>query len=95
MLVLVLVSYYFIDLSPLHFHLRRDRLFGEFLSLRQSPLIAFDLAQYESPRFEPGEIVAPTCPNLTVLLRPVSGLVTTLVNRFSIMVQLGIHIQRQ
>lgn len=33
------------DVFPLHFHLRLERLLGEFLSLRQSPLIALDLAQ--------------------------------------------------
>ena len=33
------------DLLPLHFHLRLDRLFGELGSDLQSPLIFADLAQ--------------------------------------------------
>ena len=41
----LLVFAYFIDLLPLHFHLRRDRLFGELGSDFQSPLIFADLAQ--------------------------------------------------
>jgi hypothetical protein len=36
---------YFIDLLPLHFHFRRDRLLGEFGSDFQSPLILADRAQ--------------------------------------------------
>jgi len=85
-------SCYFIDLLPLHFHLRRDRLFGEFGSLLQSPLIALDRAQYESPLAVPGRILSPpsaalpACPYFTVFLRPVAGLVTTFLNRFSIIV---------
>jgi hypothetical protein len=97
----LLVLAYFIDLLPLHFHLRLDRLFGEFLSLRQSPLILADLAQYADPLAVPGRIrsppsaALPACPNFTVLLRPVAGLVTTFLNRFCIMVQLDIRIQKQ
>jgi hypothetical protein len=85
---------YLIDLLPLQRHFLRLNWFGEFLSLRQSPLIAFDLAQYASAFFVEGRIrsppsaALPACPNFTVLLRPVAGLVTTFVNRFSIMVQL-------
>jgi hypothetical protein len=58
-------------------------------------LILAERAQYESPRAVPGEMVAPFCPNFTVLLRPVAGLVTIFVNLFSIMVQSDIRRKKQ
>jgi hypothetical protein len=90
LILFFVVSHYFIDLLPRHFHFRRDRLFGELGSDFQSPLILADLAQYESPLAVPGRIrsppsaALPACPYLTVFFRPVVGLVTILVNLFSI-----------
>lgn len=92
---------YFIDLLPRHFHLRRDRLFGEFGSDFQSPLILADRAQYAEPLAVPGRILSPPSfagpawPYLMVRVRPVLGFLTTLVNLFSITVQLGIRIQKR
>jgi hypothetical protein len=40
-------------------------------------------------------MVAPFCPNFTVLLRPVAGLVTIFLNLFSITVQSGIRRKKQ
>jgi hypothetical protein len=78
------VGLHFIDLLPLHFHFLRERLFGELGSDFQSPLILAERAQYEFPLAEPGLIVAPFWPYFTVLVLPVFGFLTTLVNRFSI-----------
>jgi len=80
------IAYDLTDLSPRHPHLALDRRLGEFGSLRQSPLILLLRAQYASARLLPiGPILLPFAPYLTVLVRPVFGFVTVLLNFFFIL----------
>jgi len=78
------------DFEPWQCHFFRDRLFGEFGSDFQSPLILALRAQYASPLAVPGRMrsppsaALPACPNLTVRSRPVFGLTIVFEKRFSI-----------
>ena len=78
------------DFEPWQCHFLRDRLFGEFGSDFQSPLILALRAQYASPLAVPGRIrsppsaALPACPNLTVRSRPVLGFTIVFEKRFSI-----------
>jgi hypothetical protein len=63
----------------------RDKELGLLESLLQSPLILLLRAQYASALLLPfGPILLPDWPYLTVLVRPVSGFFTFLLNRFFI-----------
>ncbi len=78
------------DFEPWQCHFFRDRLFGEFGSDFQSPLILALRAQYASPLAVPGRMrsppsaALPACPNLTVRSRPVFGFTIVFEKRFSI-----------